>query len=60
MKQKEIKVIHRNDQTIFEDDVNFYLAEGWQLHSSFCGFINSESYDFVPSYHAIMIKIEEL
>ena len=50
----KIKVIHRSDQDVFEKEVNELLSQGYKIESTYCGFANSESYDFSPSYQAIL------
>ena len=51
-----IKTIHCNDETKFDEQVNALLQDGWKISSTYCGFVQSESYDFCGSYHAILIK----
>ncbi len=58
--QREIHIVSLSDEDAFTSEVNRLLSEGWQIHSSSCGFVNSESYDFCNSYQAIMIKHDEI
>lgn len=52
----KIVTVSANKQGYFEDQVNEYLQEGYKLSSSNCGFINSEAYDFVDVWQAILYK----
>ena len=52
----KIKTVSTSKQGEFEDIVNSYLKEGYKLLSSNCGFINSENYDFVDCWQAILYK----
>lgn len=54
----EIKVISLPSENEFENMVNAYLKEGWEISSTSCGFINSELYDYKDWYQAILIKGE--
>lgn len=51
-----IKVINENDEGYFEGMVNAYLKDGWKLLDVNCGFLQSENYDFVTSFQAIVFK----
>ena len=53
---QEIKVLNLTDETEFEDIVNGFLAEGWKISSTSCGFVNSENYDFCTSFQAILTR----
>ena len=53
---QEIKVVNESLEGAFADMVNSLLAEDWKLHSSSCGFVNSENYDFCNSYQAILVR----
>lgn len=55
---QEIKCIESSDCDKFQDEVNNYLLDGWKISSTYCGFVQSEQYDFCSSYHAILIKEE--
>jgi ribose 5-phosphate isomerase RpiB len=50
----KIVTVSDNKQGDFTDRVNEYLEEGYKLSSSNCGFLNSESYDFVDYWQAIL------
>ena len=54
----KIVTVSNNKQGDFEYMVNEYLEEGYKLSSSNCGFINSEAYDFVDVWQAILYKEE--
>lgn len=56
---EKVVVIHETDAKDFEKECNYYLNKGYKLSSSYCGFVQSESYDFCGSYHAIFVKEEE-
>lgn len=53
---QEIKALNLTDETEFENIVNGFLAEGWKISSTSCGFVNSENYDFCTSFQAILAK----
>lgn len=53
---QEIKVLNLTDEAEFESIVNGFLAEGWKVSSTSCGFINSENYDFCTSFQAILTR----
>lgn len=50
----DIKIVEDSDKDKFEKEVNSLLSEGYRLSSSYCGFIQSENYDFCSSYHAVL------
>ena len=52
----KIVTVSFSKQGCFEDTVNEYLKEGYKLSSSNCGFVNSEAYDFVDVWQAILYK----
>lgn len=52
----KIITVSNNKQGDFEYMVNGYLQDGYKILSTNCGFINSESYDFVDVWQAILYK----
>jgi len=52
----KIITVSNNKQGDFEYMVNEYLEEGYKLSSSNCGFLNSEAYDFIDRWQAILYK----
>ena len=52
---KKVVVLESNDTEAFEDDMNMYLEQGYDVSSSSCGFVNSEQYEFCSSYQAILV-----
>lgn len=46
MKEKEIKVIHMNDEKGFETAVNAMLSmDGWKISSTHCSYNTDPKYD---------------
>ena len=39
----------------FKDRSAEAVAKGYKLHSSYCGFVQSENYDFCSSWQAIFV-----
>lgn len=53
---QEIITVEQNDPDRFENQVNELLAEGWRIHASHCGFIDSAEYHFCSSWQAILVR----
>jgi hypothetical protein len=51
-----IKIVDEFMSSVFEDECNKLLNEGYKLLSSSCGFIDNERYDYCSVYKAIFIK----
>ncbi|HHX61782.1 MAG TPA: hypothetical protein GX707_13925 [Epulopiscium sp.] len=51
-----IKVINECNEHVFESTVNEYLSKGYKISSTSCGFLNSEEYEFVTNFQAILFK----
>lgn len=58
MKQKHAKVIVNGDAQTFEDNLNFYISEGYQIMSA-----NSQAYNtrfgWSETFIAVAIKYEQ-
>ena len=54
----KIITVSENTQAQFEYIVNGYLQDGYKILSTSCGFLNSENYDFVDCWQAILYKEE--
>lgn len=52
---KPIKTVETNDCDEFERECAKLMAQGYELSSSFCGFVNSAEYDFCSSWQAIFV-----
>jgi len=52
----KIVTVSFSKQGCFEDSVNEYLEEGYKILSTNCGFLNSENYDFIDVWQAILYK----
>ena len=52
----KIITVSENTQAQFEYIVNGYLQDGYKILSTSCGFLNSENYDFVDYWQAILYK----
>jgi hypothetical protein len=50
-----IKVIDLSDSAKFEKEVNDWLAKGYIISSTSCGFVQSEKYEFCTSYQAVLV-----
>ena len=48
--------LHDNDESVFDRRAKVLYRNGYALHSSGCGFVNSEAYDFEGSYRGIFVK----
>lgn len=53
---KDIVTINVNNQGDFVRQVQAYLKDDYKLSSSNCGFVNSEAYDFIDRWQAILYK----
>jgi DNA-binding Xre family transcriptional regulator len=53
---QSIKVIEDSNIHNFSKKCNGLIKQGYNLHSSSCGFVNSEKYDFCSCYQAIFVK----
>lgn len=53
--KKPVVVVNLNDEQEFEKTCASWIAAGYRLDSSSCGFANSEAYDFASVYHAIFV-----
>ena len=53
--EKPVVAINITDENEFEDRCKELIGDGYKLSSSYCGFANSESYDFCSSYQAIFV-----
>lgn len=52
----KIVTVSANNQEEFTNNIHKYLQEGYKLSSSNCGFLNSEPYDFIDRWQAILYK----
>ena len=52
----KIITVSENAQAQFEYMVNGYLQDGYKILSTSCGFLNSENYDFIDVWQAILYK----
>lgn len=53
---REIKVISSSSKIEFTEKVNQLLKQGWEISSTNCGFLNSESYGFQDVYQAVILS----
>lgn len=51
-----IKVVETSDKNDFERQSLKLMEQGYRVSSTYCGFLNSERYDFCSYYQAIFIK----
>lgn len=56
MKYSEVTTINTSDQAWFDQQLNSFISEGWEIISANIGFVNSESYDYCGSYMALLGK----
>ena len=52
----KIDTVELNDPNEFVKKVNEYLDDGWHISSTSCGFVDSDAYNFVSLYQAILSK----
>lgn len=55
-----IIVLELGDPEKFERQGELLISRGYRLHSSSCGFVQSERYDFCSSYHGIFLKSRDM
>jgi len=52
---KPVVTVETNDCSVFETKCNEFIAQGYILDSSSCGFVPSEKYDFCGSWQAVLV-----
>lgn len=51
-----VEVVESADPNDFTKRCSSLMRKGYKMHSSNCGFVNSEEYSFCSSYQAIFVK----
>ena len=54
--RSKLKVVESHDAGIFERECNALMNNGYIIHSSKCGVIDSEEYNYCSWYQAIFVK----
>ena len=54
--EEKLKVVNEQGEQTFMNICNKLLNEGWKISSTYCGFVQSEKYDFCNSYQAILVR----
>lgn len=53
--ERPVVAVDESNERTFEATIKALIDKGYRLHSSSCGFVQSERYDFCNSYQAIMV-----
>ncbi|MCK4843062.1 MAG: hypothetical protein KAT04_14470 [Methylococcales bacterium] len=53
--RKPVVALNITDEKEFEKECKKLIDNGYTISSTYCGFINSESYGFCASYQAIFV-----